>query len=50
LSQQADELNHDLGHVYEPTAASPPPHVREAEDGQKVRDQLLRQRTQRIGM
>jgi hypothetical protein len=32
LSLLADELNHDLGHVYEPSAAPPPPHVREAED------------------
>jgi len=33
LSIRADELNHDLGHIYEPAAAPPPPHVREAEDG-----------------
>lgn len=32
LSVRADELNHDLGHVYEPTAAMPPPASR-AEDG-----------------
>ena len=34
LSLRADELNHDLGHIYEPTAAiPPPPHDRQAEDG-----------------
>ena len=34
LSVRADELNHDLGHVYEPTAAMPPPAPRRrAEDG-----------------
>jgi hypothetical protein len=26
LSRQADELNHDLGHVYEPGAPPPPSH------------------------
>ena len=26
LSRRADELNHDLGHVYEPAAATPPSH------------------------
>ncbi len=34
LSVQADELNQDLGHVYEPTAEMPPPAPRRrAEDG-----------------
>jgi hypothetical protein len=31
LSQRADELNHDLGHVYEPTVAMPP-RAAEADD------------------
>jgi hypothetical protein len=34
LSVRANELNHDLGHVYEPTAEMPPPAPRRrAEDG-----------------
>jgi hypothetical protein len=40
LSRQADELNHDLGHVYEPTVAMPP---RAAEaDGSTPNDKASR--------
>ena len=49
LSLRAEELNHDLGHVYEPTDDASSPLAAEADYGWPVEEpELLRERDARV--